>query len=145
MAGGADFGIALKGDKALAKMFKRLPGTLQKRVGRKALRAGAKLILAAAKRNELQITNPTTPTATMEDIARGLKVRATRRSTRFIGVTVGTAADDGTAGHIELGTVNAPPNSFLRVAAIENEGRVIGLIADHVGKGIAEEARKARD
>lgn len=76
---GADFSAL--GDKELVRRFEMLRGNMQKKYGRKALRAGAKVVQKTAKQR--------VPVRTGR-LKKGLKVRALKRSRKHFGVGVVT-------------------------------------------------------
>ena len=87
--------IDLVGDRKLQRAFSKLAGNVQKQYVRKALRAGAKEIMPTVKARASVIS---------PRLARGMKIRALRRSRRRIGVRILTPTRD------ELGILAKDPH-----------------------------------
>lgn len=150
MARGAIYvDISLLGDKKLARTFARLPGSVQKKLTRKALRDGAKIILRRARIYASGISKL---------LGRKLKVRALKRKDRSIFgavVLTPTKAELGIPedakgywpAHVELGFVHVggeviPPESYLRRATDECEQEVFRFIDRELWRYVEEEWRR---
>ena len=138
--------IKLTGHQALDRKFGELPGAVQKRVLRDALRPAAKTILAAIQRLTRRVSGRT---------ARSYTVRAGKRSRRFpnrVSFVVITSADRfageryyvpfAVLGH-RAGRSRVPgsrvPQRALEQAGPQARAEAIRLIA----AGIQREARRA--
>lgn len=135
--------ISLVGDKALQRKLKSLDFALQKKILRKALRAGAKPVRDAARTN-----------APVREgkIKKSIKVRAMKRSRKGIGVlvAVGTRQELGISEEdfynyavgTELGTSKAAAQPYLRPALDSKSSEALKIIAREIDAGIKSEARK---
>ena len=139
--------IDMLGDKELARDFAALPFKVQKKLFRKSLRPGAKIVQARAK--EL------VPVKTGR-LKRSLKIRATRRARRVLGVQVltGTREQLGISpdakgyypAALEYGYKTAsgkvvPKRSYLRRAADEKKELVIRKISTGLSSLVGEAMR----
>jgi hypothetical protein len=127
--------IKLLGDEDLRRAFIRLSAQMQKKIARKALRAGAKVVLKAAKRFAAPLS---------KRLARFLKLRARKRSRVKIGFNIWTprreqlGIPEKAAGNWpiawEMGFKHAktgqhmPARSYLRRAADEYKDAAFGVI-----------------
>lgn len=136
--------IKLTGDKELQKNLKKLTFALQKKITRKALRAAAKPVLAAAKAAVPTVTGKRT-----QIIKRKLKIKALKRSRRSIGVQIVTPTveelglnESESSNYnyivaIELGTSDTPANPFLRNSLETHRASSTAIAASEIKKGIA--------
>jgi HK97 gp10 family phage protein len=132
--------IRVIGDKALQRKLKGLEDKMQKKIVRKALREGGKIVLREAKNRAPKDTG---------SLRASLKLRSLKRSKKRIGVQIVTdeaalmKAKDRKAGRkvkrstnadrllfyaafVELGTRNMPARPFLRPALKSKKAEVIG-------------------
>jgi len=122
--------IRMTGDKELDRQLRRLAGNDQKKIVRKALRAGARPIQADAIANAPEDE---------EGRLKKVKVRSAKRSRRSIGARVGFfsgSGEDGIAAHVELGTRRSRAKPFLRPALAKNKDRSIRIIGRSTWQGI---------
>ena len=148
MASGISIDIKLLGDKSLSRTFSRLPGAVQKKLLRKGLRAGAKIVLARARILAGRIS---------KQLGRLLKVRALKRSRRRMGVLVvaPTKAKLGIPedakgywpAHIEFGFRHTsgkqvPARPYLRPAADQTKEAAFKAIGDSLREAVDQEWRK---
>ena len=123
------------GLKELDRKLARLEGKAAKKIVRKAVRSGAKLIHAEAKR--------LVPVDEGE-IKTSIKVRAgkSKRGRKEININVIAGTDH--AGAVEFGTDVMEAQPFMRPAA-DNKGRAaVAVIATEIGRGIEALAKKGR-
>jgi HK97 gp10 family phage protein len=102
------FNFRLTGQKAVARAFKKLPAKMAKKGIRKGLRAGAKIMA-----NQIKVEAPKETGL----LKKQVKVRARKRSTKFIGVNA-SAVDPKTQNEfygnfIEYGSNNIDKNPFV--------------------------------
>lgn len=116
MAGTFDVKILGNADRRLAKCFKEMKGTVQKKLVRGAMRQAGKGMLDTAR--------SLVPVDTGA-LKASLKLRALPRSRQRFGVRVivGQGLEDGRATFTEWGTRNSPAIPFLRPAFDQNEER----------------------
>ena len=135
MAAGVQIDFKLTGAPELSRAFTRLSGQMQKKIARKALRAGGKIVLAAAKRFAAPLS---------KRLARLLKLRARKRSRTKIGFNIWTplreqlGIPEDAKGHWpvawEMGFRHAwtgrhmPARSYLRRAVDEFRDAAMGAI-----------------
>lgn len=135
--------ITLLGDKALARKLARLPGVTQKKIVRKALRQGARPVLAAAKRL----------CPVRYGVLKGsLKLRTVPRKRGLLGVEVSTGTrtelgiPESDPGYypmsVEYGHGRVAAQPFLRPALDENRDRAKRIIGQRLGRDIEAEAKK---
>jgi len=133
--------LKLKGARELDRKLARLEKRTAKKVMRKALRAGGKVILAEAKRRAPKRTGA---------LAASLKVRAAKRSRRRRGVAVIVATAEGWfkgdefyGAFVELGTEDMEAQPYVRPAYDAKKGQAVQVIMTEAGRGIEAEAQKA--
>jgi len=141
MAGGVD--ISLIGDKELQRKFKTLVGKVQKKIARKAIRAGAKIVLADAKNRAPVLSGK---------LKKSLKVKAIKRSRSTIGVLVQTGTreklniPEGSKYYypaaVEYGHGGVAAKPFLRPALDTNADRALSTIQRELWNGIRIEGAK---
>lgn len=103
--------MKIKGIKETQNKLKSLPGKLEKKVLRQALRKAAKLMQAEVKQN--------TPQGETDDLVDAVKVKAGKRKKDTISMAVEISSD-----HIlpvEFGTQHQPPQGFFR-RSIDTKG-----------------------
>lgn len=134
--------ISVLGDKALERKLRKLDERVQKKIVRKALRSGAKPVLADAK------AYVPIDTGALES---ELKITASRARRGFFGVQVATpprsilgiGPDD--KGYypaiLEYGSDKMEPIPYLRPAFDNNRGRALAIIRDVLVKGVREAVR----
>jgi HK97 gp10 family phage protein len=141
----------LLGDKKLARKFRRLEDKMQKKIARKAMRAGAKPLLKDMKTAAAAITNPRNSTETMKEVGKRLKLRAIKRSRVRMGVQIVTPTREELdvvkgnhypPAHIELGTSDTAPQPFMRGPLKAGRERSLGIIRRELWNGIRQEARR---
>lgn len=123
--------LSLTGDKELKALFEALPGKVQKKLTRHALRVAAKKVRDDAARIAPDNTGA---------LSKSIKVRAMKRSRTRVGVQVYTDSQslksDGKKGYYaaftELGTSREAPHPFLRPALEQNRAAAQQLIADDI-------------
>lgn len=136
----------LVGVEELIQTLRKLRGAAIRKVYRQALREAARPVLATAKQIVL---------IKSRRLQKSLKIRAGRRSRRFISVVIkpGTRSELGIAPdakgyyptHIELGfsrgTTKFPGNRYLRDAMLLERFDAIRSISARVKQGIERAAR----
>lgn len=141
--------IELLGDRLLVEAFKLLDIKMQKKIARKGLRAGGKIVLAAVKAK--------VPTKSGK-LKKSLKLRSIKRTRTGIGVYIrtGTRAELGISERAkgyypfsqEYGTSKTPAHSYLRAALDEQRVKAIqevrGTIWDELERTGRELAAKSR-
>lgn len=142
--------VRLLGDKELRAVLAGLGGPKLKSALRKALRAGGKIVLALAKSRVPRDTGA---------LARGLRLRALKRSRVRLGVRVMTPPreklkiDPDAKGyypaHVELGHkkpdgTQVPAQPFLRNAHDQSEGRVVATVRSELARLLAQAWREKR-
>jgi HK97 gp10 family phage protein len=146
--------FTLVGEKELRRMLESLPRKMSGPVVRKALREGAKPILAAA-RAAAPISDDKDPGGLKKSMSpgRGIRIRTYRRSGTTVAV-IGPAWPQGAHGHlIEFGTEPrftkdgkyrgiGPAKPFFRPAFDANIGRAKRIIAIVMARGLAAAAKK---
>ena len=142
--------ISLLGDKALSKKLRRLETKVQKKIVRKALRAGARPILASAK--ALVPYSEGLRRRSGKHLRDTLKLRALKaRKGRFgVQVLTGTREELGIAANesgyyplsLEYGGGNAPAQPYLRPALDMNRVRSTRIVHYTIRRGILQEARR---
>jgi len=144
--GGVQIDFNLIGASDLERAFQRLGLQMQKKIARKALRAGGKIVLAAAKRFAAPLS---------KRLARLLKLRARKRSRVKIGFNIWTprreqlGIPEKAKGNWpvawEMGFVHAksgkhmPARSYMRRAADEYRDACFGAIRNVLRNEIAAE------
>lgn len=148
-SGGVD--IQLLGDKRLQRQLNSLDRKVQRKVVRRALREGAKIVAEAAKENA------PVDEGTMRDSIKVRAHKARRRGEFGVSVRTGTREELGipqdAMGYypfsIEHGYINAltgqhvAANSFMRRAADENEAIVFTRIRRIIAAETLREAKTA--
>jgi HK97 gp10 family phage protein len=137
MATGVSFKIS--GDKELQRALNALPGKVQKKIMRGALREAAKVVAAEAR------ARVPVETGTLRD---SIKVRALKGKRGSVGASVesgeGQFKDESFYGaFIEFGTRNAPAKPFLRPAAKSKQPACVAVVAEAIRTRIDAEAKKA--
>lgn len=149
------FQFGLVGDKRIDRMFAELPKRMQKKVVRQGVRAGGKVLLAAAKANAPVLSGR---------LRKSLKLRVSprpRKDAYRMRVTTGTREELGIPsdeksyypaaveyGHAIVkdgalvGTV--PPNPFLRRAFDEKKEEAQNVSTSLISEGIVREALSIR-
>ena len=145
------FDISLLGDKALAKKFELLgKESAQRKVLRKPLREGAKIVLKAAK------SRVPSKFSKERKLKRSLKVKALKRSRIKFGSLVITGSREKLdispsdlnyyPQAVEFGYSTAkrtvPAQSFLRSAAYDNKSKVLNSIRIGIKKNMEIMAKK---
>ena len=153
------FDIAMVGDKALKAAFEALPGDLQKRVGRAALRKSAERAKVAVLLN-LSGRKVDEQTGRLVNAFENTSVKTQRRGPVILAALplptrdklnipptdktyYPTAVEYGhklVRGGKAVGRVPAHP--YMRPAVDENRERELRLIGRDIGKGIEKAARK---
>lgn len=141
MADGVD--ISLVGDKKLQRKFKQLVGTVQKKIARKAMRAGAKIIQQDAKKRVKTKSGR---------LKKSIKVKAIKRSRRAIGFLVRTGTrkelqvDENSQYYypaaLEYGHGGVRAFPYLRPALDNNADKALKKIGEVIAQGIREEGAK---
>ena len=151
--------ITAIGDKQLEKVFNRLPGALQKKIGRKAMRKGARTLQREIK-SRVPVSAQKKGGKHLRDTIR---VRAAKRSRTTIGfrITTGTAEELGIVGkgaklskkalrrrgyypaHLELGTSTRAAVPYMRNSMADKRQSILRQIGHDIGKGIEREAKRA--
>lgn len=131
--------ITLTGDKELINKLYKLEAKIGKKIGRKALRAGAKIIAKEVKASA--------PVAEKGLIPPAVKVKAGKRSRRKIQVNAQIGDKDWTgstfyAAFVEFGTSKMPPLHFTEKAAERKRAQAQEAIENELRKGIEAEAKK---
>lgn len=135
--------ISLLGDKKLIRKLKRMEPAVQKRIMRKALRAGARPVRDESRRRAPILTGR---------LKKSIKIRALKRSRNKLGVLVqtGTRAELGIdpddryyyPAHVELGHGSVPAIPYLRGALDSKAQEALRIIQREAWNGISAEARK---
>jgi len=136
--------ISLTGDKALQKKLNRLPKVMQKKIVRKALREGARPVLASAR------SKAPVRTGAMKKSLK-LRARRARRGNFGVEVRTGTRAELGIPENdpgyypfsVEFGHGNVPAQPFMRPALDENREPALKIIGREIGRGVEQEGKKA--
>lgn len=154
--------IRLLGDKPLQRAFRRLPITVQRKLARKGLRAAGKIHLQAAKSAALAFSKGAEgrfDEPLMPKIAKGLKLRALKRSRRGFGVRIVTPTREQLGlgpnvrgyppAHIELGAVHTsgkqlPALPFMRAPFDQNKEKMLAAIRGSLRDGLREEWDRGR-
>jgi len=147
----ASFSVVLKGHRELARDLGKLPTKVQRKLMRKSLRNAAKLQMADSRTAALGYSKGAEgrlDAPFMPKLAKGLKVRALKRSRKGFGyhVITPTRAELGipphykgyAPQHIELGTHKAPALPYLRWPFDKNKARYEGMILDDINALIEE-------
>lgn len=120
----------LIGERGMQRAFDRLEGKVQKRIVRTAQRTVLRRMLRTAK--------SLVPRAASE-LFRSLKVRATKRSRKRIGVQMMAGGDRAPhAFHVETGTKNSPANPFFRSAWDQHVDTLERDLVDEFDKGLKD-------
>lgn len=137
--------IKLTGDKELQRKLKALQGKDQKKVVRKALRAGGKIILAESKR--------LVPVDSGR-LKKSLKLRAAKGKRQTFGVQVMTGSREELGidpndkyyypAAIELGIDQKRSRSYLRAAVKSKKRQFFAAFGREVAAGILRIARGKR-
>lgn len=147
MAGMID--ISVLGDKALVKKLNKLPGRVQKKVVRQAMRKAGKPILTEIK----QAIGAIRVTGVHTDLLRkNMKLKSVKRSRTQVGVIIVTPErnvlginESGKSywpANIELGTSKTPAQPFIRDTVDRNRVTAMATIQRELGAGITREAMK---
>lgn len=104
--------VTISGDKALLKALGNLPKIVAKKALRQAMRPAMKIVQDSAKKNAPVDTGLT---------RKSIKVRAMKRSTKFIGIDVLIGEGDYKgktfyASFVEYGTSKMAPKPFMKPA-----------------------------
>lgn len=127
--------ITAFGDERLVRDFEALPGKIQKKIGRKVLRAGAKIVADKAK-----ILAPVDTGA----LRRSIKVRAMKRSRTRIGYIAFSNVRYAFAVEYGRPRKGVPGNPFMTVASDTSKNRVFKVMGKLTGDLIEEELRVGR-
>ena len=127
------------GIKEVDAQLKKFPGTVQKKLTRKAMRKAAKHVVTAAKAMAPKDSGR---------LGQSIKVRGLKRSRKtahIVGVRIVTGKDlfKGEyyyGGFVEYGTRYQPARSFLRRAAHQQEDVVLGVFRGVMKEIVAEES-----
>lgn len=140
-------GVTLSGDKALLRKFKKLGGSVQRRVVRRPLTAALSPILKAAKREAPKETK-----ALSKSIGKKVKVYkdsvfgavGPRTDERYtVTDEQGRKRVPSRYAHlVALGTRNRAPNRFMTRALTENKSRALKIQADGIRANVLKEAAK---
>ncbi len=131
-------GISVLNDKALERKLAKIPGKMQKKIMKKAMRIAFRPVLTSARVNA-----PAGPTGQLK---RKIRLRAVKGGKDFVGMQVrtGTRQELGILGnskwyypaHIETGTRFRKANPFLRNALKSNAAAVLLELASQIRKGL---------
>jgi len=143
--------ISLVGDAKLQADLKALPIAMQRKLVRKGLRVAGNIHLKAAKAEALAFSKGAEgrlDAPFMPQVAKGLKLRALKRSRKGFGVRIVTPTREelglppGRKGyppaHIELGTKRSAALPFMRRPFDVNEPAMTQAIAADVSEGIRQ-------
>lgn len=133
--------VTFTGSAEVKAIFDAMPGKVQKKLIRHALRAAAKAIQEDAKRIAPDETGA---------LAKSIKVRAMKRSRTRVGVQVFTDSDslqtDGKKGYYaaftELGTSREAAQPFLRPALEGNKGQAQSMIASDIKDAVESQGEE---
>lgn len=139
-----------EGAKELQRKLKKLESKQQKRVMRKSVKEGSKLVVDAAKLNAKRIDDPHTRDAIYKNIkAKKMKKRDAQREHGDmgyqIGVNVSETAKGGDTfyyGFVELGTRYMQAEPYLRPALENNWRQVMDVVAKKMKQEIERELNK---
>lgn len=131
--------ITLTGAEDLIKKLERLEAKTAKKIGRKALRAGAKIV-----KTEMKSSAPVDQEAALP---QSVKIKAGKRSRKRISIEVGIGddkfkGDKYYATFVELGTSEQPPQDFMGSSAERVASKVGNVVAKELATGIEREAKK---
>lgn len=136
--------LQLDGFEEVIKIFEKLPATLQKKALRPALRAGAKIILKAAKAKSAKLTGKN---------RRFIKIKSLKRSRKSIGVMIQTGTREQLGiprdeqGYypmvLEYGSKNVKRRPFMKPALRENHAAATRAIGKALEKNIEKVVKKA--
>lgn len=127
--------ISIIGDKKLQRDLRKLPNTLQKKIGRRALRAGARIVGTEAQAKAPRDSG---------DLAESLIYKPGKRSRVRISqhAIFGVSLIRYYAAAIELGARLRRPFTFLRDAADQTAPRVLDTVQAEIGTEIDKAMRK---
>ncbi|MBI1347108.1 hypothetical protein GC163_12560 [bacterium] len=123
--------IEIKGLNQALRQLRSLEPKLSKKILRKALRDGAKVVQAEAKQTIPQVTGTT---------RKSLKVRAGKKSRhliRFRMVTVFPSADAFYYSFTELGTQYIRQRNYLKMATERKREEVLRMVEQRIRSGLA--------
>ena len=121
----------------LDQIAANLPREIEKRLSRNATRAGAKIIAEAAK----QLAPYDSNRNNNKHIRDAIKVKHVKGTPNLM--RIGIRSKDAPHAHMqEFGTVNHPPQPFLRPAAVFMQQKAIGKLLNNLSQGILRESRK---
>lgn len=128
----------LIGMKEIHKAFKDLEPKVAKKVVRKALRKGMKIVLAEAKVKA--------PTGETKQLKKSLKIKARKRSRKVIAMDLTSGkgdfkGDQYYAAMVEYGTKKQPAQHYMRDAFEAKGGVAAKAIKDAIRDGILEQAQ----
>jgi len=141
------------GDKKLQRILDKLPGVVQRKLVRKALRAGAKMVLASAK-SKVPVDEGA--------LKKGLKVKAMKRRKNRMGIVVEHPTRERLAAlqkdkkkaeriltekgyypaAVEYGAPHMAARPHLRPALNENRAPVVATFRQELAQNLAAEAKK---
>lgn len=138
------YDVTALGDRELSKKLARLNFKIQTSFIRKALKSGGKILLVEVKSRAHEKTGA---------LRRGLKLQRLKKRFGSIGVQVVTPtrgkldiAPDAKGYYpavLEYGSVNQPPNSYLRAGTKMAEKPVLAEVARSLRSSVGSEIRKA--
>lgn len=140
--------VKIEGLKGVLDGLAQMEAKAQRKTVNAALRAGARPIQAAARRNAAAVDDPTTPERIASQIAtRAVSKKALRKLGADAGVSVGVLnshnprADAGVdeyhyAWFVEEGTSTVRARPFMRPAAESENGAAFSAIADSLQQAI---------
>jgi len=125
-------------DKSIKKL-KGLEAKVSKKVVRQAMRAGMKLVQQAVKNNAPVDSG---------DLKEGVKVRATKRSRKKMGIMVSIGGKPNYVGDlyygamVEWGTKYQSPQGFMRRSFDETHDQAIEIASAGIISGVEKELSK---
>jgi len=125
--------LIVTGDKRLNRKLAKLKGPEGKKVIRKASRAAMKVYQFAAKQNAPSRTGT---------LKKQIKVRAMKRSRVKVGTMVRATGDGFYGNFLELGTRHIDAMNFMRMAAKDNQSRILAIYRRDLGREITALARR---
>lgn len=142
--------VSIDGDKELTKAFNDLVKLGQSRDARKVLRSSlrkaGKPILTRVKAKAAGYTGPGNDTQNMLNLSRGIKLRAIKRSRRWVGVKIVTPTREALGipagskwyfpAHVEYGTKTSPAFSYLRSTLDEMRTRSRRIFRVEMWRGL---------
>lgn len=142
--------VIVTGHRALDIKLATLPLKLQRKLARSALRKAGKLIQGKAKANLQTLVGKTSKklatgkeskvekVAGTGELKRGIRVRASKRSRKRVGIFISTTERAGTrwpygGAQFEFGKEKQKARPFLRPAGYESEAQVRQFVITDIG------------